>query len=89
MSQKSDLAFCYVFPEIDELTKGIVILKNGELYVKLIDYGLDGFIIDYWNVNQERFEKIRKKLVGKVIKVKVIRTDKVKGYIDVRKVTSI
>ncbi|AAK84975.1 putative eIF2 alpha-like PKR inhibitor [Lumpy skin disease virus] len=84
MSSNSDLAFCYVLPNINEVTDGIVFIKDNIVYVKLINYGLEALVIDYVNINMDQMNNIKKTLVNKLINVQIIRMNKIKGYIDVK-----
>ncbi|ABQ43484.1 IF2a-like protein PKR inhibitor [Tanapox virus] len=86
-NHKSKLAFCYAFPTVGTVTKGIVTVKDADFTVFLPEFGLEALIVNYFSVNANIAEKLSKELSGKTINVQVIRTDKLKGYVDVRHIT--
>ncbi|AAR07371.1 12L [Yaba monkey tumor virus] len=81
---RSQLAFCYAFPTVGTITKGVVTVEGDSFTVFLPEFGLHALIVNYLSVNVKRAKKLSEKLSGKTVTVQVIRTDKLKGYVDVR-----
>ncbi|ADZ30440.1 interferon resistance protein [Cowpox virus] len=78
------LAFCYSLPNAGDVIKGKVYENDYALYIDLFDYPHSAAILaESVQMHMDRYFKYRDKLVGKTVKVKVIRVDYTKGYIDV------
>ncbi|ATB55082.1 V043; CPXV-BR_043 V043 [Cowpox virus] len=78
------LAFCYSLPNAGDVIKGRVYENDYALYIDLFDYPYSAAILaESVQMHMDRYFKYRDKLVGKKVKVKVIRVDYTKGYIDV------
>ncbi|AYN64602.1 putative K3L protein [Orthopoxvirus Abatino] len=78
------LAFCYSLPNAGDVIKGKVYENNYALYIDLFDYPYSPAVLaESVQMHMNRYFKYRDKLVGKTVKVKVIRVDYTKGYIDV------
>ncbi|AAL69749.1 SPV010 eIF2 alpha-like PKR inhibitor [Swinepox virus] len=83
MSTMNTLAFCYGLPNINDITQGIIFVRNNIFYSYLTDYAMEACILNYINIRADKIEDLKKSLVGKTISVRVIRVDVLKGYIDV------
>ncbi|AQQ12904.1 interferon resistance protein [Cowpox virus] len=78
------LAFCYSLPNVGDVIKGRVYENDYALYIYLFDYPhSEAILAESVKMHMDRYVEYRDKLVGKTVKVKVIRVDYTKGYIDV------
>ncbi|AAF15043.1 m156R [Myxoma virus] len=64
--------------------EGIVYFKDGIFKVRLLGYeGHECILLDYLNYRQDTLDRLKERLVGRVIKTRVVRADGL--YVDLRR----
>ncbi|AFB76919.1 interferon resistance protein [Cotia virus SPAn232] len=77
------LAFCYALPNVGDIVTGEIYEHNYALYIKLINTDIVAILEESVKMNAQKYFKYRDKLIGKTVKVRVVKVDYTKGYIDV------
>nr|WGO62759.1 EIF2a-like PKR inhibitor [Wadden Sea poxvirus] len=77
------LEFCYEFPNIGDILQGVVVEIDNLLYVIIDKYKINALIVNYCNINIDKLNNVKNKLLNKKITVKVIRINRANGSVDV------
>ncbi|AEN03605.1 interferon resistance protein [Yokapox virus] len=71
------------FPQVGDILMGTIYSDNYVLKVKLDTYNIIACLIDKYTYPLSVYKKFIMKMAGRHINVKVVKTDKEKGNVDV------